>query len=203
MPMFVLVLGVLIAPLPGFVTGDLGVLAYLRATMLPLGIFALLIWVTTGTVRRWEIATWPGWAARAVLAPPVARDLVRARSRVVMLEHLALLLAAGEPAGDAVPAAIECVANPRLRASYASAKSSLDDGSPVAHALREAGLLHPDSGYPVVSAGEAAGRLAASLEHHVGMEDESLTQTYESIFEWIPRLVYCGVLALLASSFFL
>ena len=203
MPTCVLVLGVCIAPLPGFVSGDLGLLGYLRITLLPLGAFGFLAGMLAGAVRRWELATWPDLAARVVLVVPGLRTLVATRSQVVLLDTLSMLLAAGEPATDALSGAVQCVANPRLRAGYARAKGFLDAGKPVADALRDAGVLQDASGYPVVSAGEAAGRLADSIERHATAEDETLTQTYEFIFEWIPRFVYFVVLALLASSFFL
>ena len=200
MPVFVLVLGVFVAPLPGLFTGSVSAAGYVARTVVPLAALAVATQFCVAVLRRWELQIWPDWAARLVLAFPLAGDLVRLRARVAVLENLALLLEAGQPAGDAVPVAVECTANPRLRRGFEDASSNLHKGLSVADALRDAGLLDPREGYPQISAGESAGRLPTSLEHYASAEDERLTQSYELIFEWIPRLVYALVLAVLGAS---
>ena len=51
---------------------------------------------------------------------------------------------------------------------------------------------------PLVGAGEFSGSLDRMVEHHAEQLNDRLDLIDDALAEWLPRLLYFGVLALLA-----
>ena len=98
------------------------------------------------------------------------------------------------PLGGAVQAAIVDV---RLRGALARTGRAVAQGGAVSSGLRDAGLLTA-ADLAIVAAGEAAGRLDESLARVAASAGDRLADGYDLAAEWLPRLVYLAVVALIA-----
>ncbi len=160
-PMMVLLVGVVVGPLPKVVTSGAGAYGRLVGTNLAL-IAALVLgcvfglpWLMRNTrlgeeVRRlaWRLP----WPAR------IYRDHVRATFYAVLARNLG----AGLPVFEALGSAGAVTADARTEAAATSAGRAVGEGSELAPALVDAGLV-PSSERMMVVAGERAGTLDESL----------------------------------------
>jgi type II secretory pathway component PulF len=201
LPAFIFVLALFIAPLPALILGHMDAAGYLGATVGSLVKLAVLIYV---------LLRLPGWLRRG--PPPLSNALDRLLLRLPVfgrlqvrrqgtdfLGLLALALEAGLPAFDAVELAAGTVPNTVIRRSLAAVHDHLERGEPLAAALGHNPYLDATA-REYVATGEASGKLAEMLAHYTRLEGERLDLVEGEVAQWIPRLVYFAVLALLAYS---
>lgn len=200
MPALVLALAVFAAPLPALVGGSLSAAGYAASTAGVLAALAGFAALGVGAWRRGEAAGFSPAMAGLVSALPVAGGLAALDARATLLSGLAMLLEAGMPAAEALPRALAGVAQPSLRRAFAAAGAALGHGAGVAEALRDAGVLDARAGYPAVLAGEAAGRLADALARQAQALGDALESRLEVVAQWLPRIAYGIVGALIAGN---
>ena len=198
LPLLLLVLLTLIAPLPALVRGELDGGGYLLRTLLPLGGLALLLGLAVQAARRGRGRGLPGPLERLLLWLPGVGGMLRLRAQRDLLLNLALLLAAGRPAVDALREAAETVQSPTLRGAWLQAAARVEQGATVSAALADCGGLDRRAGVPLVGTGEFSGTLDRMVEHHAEELNARLDLLDASLAEWLPRLLYFGVLGLLA-----
>lgn len=201
-PIFLLVFAVFIAPVPLLFGGFISIPGYLGMTVVPLIVTAVVIGLTLRRVRYMEASDYPRWLADLLLKLPLLGRLMVRHARLDMLENLGLLLSAGLPAQKAVHAAVDAVINPVLRDRFRQALDALNAGSEVADALREGGVIDTAEGYPLLVAGEQAGKFDEMLTHYAEQELKRLEASYDFIAEWFPRFMYFFIVAWIASRFF-
>lgn len=199
-PVFLLVLVVFVAPFPALFAGSITAGGYLSRTLVPLMFVAVIGWLAIRWVGGLESRRYPAWLARTLGALPFVKSLVAQHARTDLLESLALFLSAGMAAQQALPAAIDVVSNPLLKARFRRAQSALESGEVVADALREGDVIDAREGYAILSAGEQAGRLDEMMTRYAAVESDSLDARYDVIAEWLPRIVYIFVAGLVVTQ---
>ena len=200
--MFLLVFVVFVAPFPALFAGSITVGGYLSRTLVPLILAAVFGWLVARWITQLESKEYPTWLAQCLLGLPIAKGLVTQHARTEVLESLALFLSSGLAAQQAVPAAIDAVANPMLKKRFRRAEVSLDSGEVVADALREGEIIDPHEGYPILSTGEHAGRLDEMMLRYATGESDKLDGRYDVIAEWFPRFIYFFVVGLVVVQIF-
>lgn len=192
-PALVLVLALLILPLPALLTGRLDPAGYLARTALPLVLlYVALRWF--GRAWRRLLSGEPGWLADQLL---VRLPIVRLRLRRDLLMTLQLALEAGIPALEALALARDGCVSGELRGRMVAAIRDVEQGAPLGRALADAALLPDGALAELLATGEHAGRLDEMLAHGVAGLDEQLRSRLETLAEWLPRLVYAGVVGIL------
>jgi general secretion pathway protein F len=202
LPGFVLVVGLLTGPLPGLVTGSLGIGGYLWKVISPLLVIGALVWAGL-RLPRWVRDSALEESVDTLLPriPLFGRMHVRRNARD-FFESLALMLEAGLPMLDALPLAVDTVSNTRMRRRFEALHAALEGGATFAQALH----LVPQVGDARVLAfaqtGEASGTLPEMLFRHVEMESADLARFHAQVAAWTPRVVYALVAIWMASGIF-
>lgn len=195
LPGFMLVLGLFIGPLPGLVTGSLSAGAYLGQVLWPLIVIGALVQMCLRL---------PRWLRDSALEEPVDAFLpqiplfgpmVVRRNARDFFENLALMLEAGIPMLEALPAATDTIANIRMRQEYETLISVMETGATFAQALHMLRQVGDARVLAFAQTGEASGTLPEMLLRHADMESASLAEFYTQIATWAPRIVY-GLVAL-------
>ncbi len=198
LPLALLVLLTLVVPLPALVGQAIDGATYLRRALLPLAALTGVALVTVRLARRRDGRDLAGPLERVLLRVPGLGRMLRLRAQRDLLLNLALLLAAGRPAVDALREAATTGRSPALRGAWLQAAEAVERGATVTEALRDAGGLDRRAGAPLVGAGEFSGTLDRMVEHHAEQLDARLDLVDDTLAEWLPRLLYFGVLGLLA-----
>ncbi|MDX1604965.1 MAG: type II secretion system F family protein [Candidatus Competibacterales bacterium] len=190
-PWVVLVIGLLVLPLPALFRGDIGPNGYLLRALLPP---VLLVAGLRGLRAGWRRlrAGASGLPIDLAVLPLLGRQLRRD-----LLAVLTLALRAGLPALEALALARDASASPRLRGRMVAAIGQVEHGLPVSQALARAGLFDDPAAQGLVATGEQAGRLEEMLEYHLGQLDRRLQERLDTLADWLPRLVYVLILAVL------
>ena len=189
LPGAVLVIAVLVLPLPALASGSLSAAGYVLRTVALLALVAASAMLVSGMLRLWRADGTPGWLTRLARALPVTATMSRLHQRADACERLALALACGLPARDALDGLRRAERNPVRRRALVRASGELGGGAGVAGALQAAGLLDAP-GYAIVSAGEGAGRLEDCLQRVAESAHDALDDRYDLLARWIPVLVY-------------
>lgn len=172
LPALVLGLALLIQPLPALVSGAIGVAGYAWAVTWPVLLIAAIV-----AVVRW-------------LGVPLYRPILVRSNLRDYFESLALMLEAGVPMLEALPAAVDTVSDEKIRRDLARVRQRIEKGEPFAAALD--GVPHLQ-GSPVLAfahTGEQSGTLPEMLMRHAAMESEAIAAFYEQVAAWVPRIVY-------------
>ncbi len=197
LPVLLLVLLALVAPLPALIAQEIDGSGYLRRALLPIASLAALAFLLTRVARRAQGQDLPMVLERLLLWIPGVGRMLRLRAQRDLLMNLALLLAAGRPAVEALREAAATVRSPVLRGAWVQAAAAVEAGATLTDALRDAGGLDRRAGVPLVGAGEFSGTLDRMVEHHAEQLNARLDLVDDALAEWLPRLLYLGVLGLI------
>lgn len=172
LPGATLLLALLIQPLPALVGGQLGLVGYLGAVLLPLSVLGMLGWLLlqlAGPAGQQRLARQAGFAAVCDRLP-VLGGWLRSRVSRDYAASLGLLLESGVALVEA-----EQQVRQGLSLSQALAAVPLHDGT-----LLRARLV----------AGEGSGLLGEALLAYARQQGEALASRQEQLAVWLPRLVY-------------
>ena len=200
--MFVLVVGVLLAPLPALISGTLTTGGYAFQALLPLVIVAAAIAASASAYRAWQLEGAPRWWWQFVALVPGAGAVAERAAYTRYLETLAMFLRSGLPALDALRECANCVTRAQLARSAKLAFTRASEGVMVAEALKGSGVMLDAADFAIVSTGEHAGRLDGALGNLASQYRNELDQTFDLIADWIPKLVYALIVAYLVVGFF-
>lgn len=195
LPAVILVLAVFVAPLPALYLGEISGTTYLLSTLGRLGLLLAGLYLLSHAWTRLGASGADNAVFRLLLRLPVIGGLVRRQQQRDFLHSLALLLAAGVPALDALAVAADSISHPTLRGEFGLAIDRVRAGSTVCEALTSSGALTDGDAAGLIRSGEYAGRLADMLEHHVRQLDEQLDLHYAMLAEWAPRIAYLLIIA--------
>ena len=194
LPFIVLIVGLLLAPLPGLVSGKIDAGAYLALTLLPVIMIMLTGKFISSNIQRKRAQDKPSLPDRLMALFPAGKRLLDDQITATFLNNLGLYLQAGVDADKALSWSIES-ANTSSRSQFRIALNQLRGGSTVSDALLGAGVLSQSSDYAEISSGEAAGQLHESILHRVSWYQEDIDLRWKVISEWLPRLIYAIVAA--------
>lgn len=199
MPLGMLVLGMFILPLPALVLGDLGGGEYLLKTLGPIITVVLVYRLVSNWRRSIQRSQDALWSDALLESTPVFGSLWTLENRRQLVNLLGLLLGAGLPADTALKTTIHALPNRLYRRRMAGAFDMLATGASLTDTLRRYGMLD-GLDKALIHVGEAAGSLDVTLAHLGRALDERAEREQAFVAEWIPRMVYFGVLAMLALS---
>jgi general secretion pathway protein F len=190
LPGFTLVLGLLLNPLPALFAATISVGGYFWQVLKPL-IFLYALLQVALRLPRWLHDTEAEDAIDAFVPkiPWIGPMLVRRNARD-FFQALAMLLEAGVPMFDALPPAVDTIANIRMRHQYEALVDAVRGGATFAQALRMLPYLANSRVLDFVQTGEASGTLPDMLYRHVQMETGDIDLFYEQLTTWVPRVVY-------------
>lgn len=190
LPAAVLILGWLTLPVPKLISGELSIFAYLAGN----GIILALIWLAWRWMARSD--GYPSFLDSFLHQRGPAGKLLWTYHRSRFLNALALLLEAGVPAREALLETVNSCRSPKLRVAWQGTINSLDGGETLANTLKVHRVLDA-TGYSLVDTGEASGKLVDMLKHERDRLADDLQLKLDILAEWLPRMIYVGVLLLL------
>ena len=194
LPLAVLAIGILVLPLPALVVGDLDATGYLAQTLAAAALVGLLLWLGVRAARALTRGALPAWMQTLPLVGPLLAEQVR----LVTLEQLHALLAAGVAAQAAVTTCRRAGAGGLQRRWLDALGARLRAGDGLAEALLDSGLLRRGDEHGLLASGEAAGRLEETLQRVLDGARGAFEGRLDLAAEWTPRLVYGVVVAVLA-----
>lgn len=202
LPLSILVLAMFIQPVPALVSGKITFINYLSATLgilLQLALFVFIVlhlssWFQHGFLRSFRHL----WDKIEINVPYFSHWLVRRNLRNFM-QSLGLMLEAGLPILEALPKAFQAVENTQLRQRLQTINTRLRKGDTFAEALSQVAGVGSVARQLILT-GEQAGSLADILLHYVKLETEAIALHDEMLVAWLPRIIYGGVIAMIAYS---
>ncbi len=198
LPLFVLALGLFLLPLPGLVSGNISATDYLVRALGPLLLLVVAAGATLRIFRRVAAEGISQLAGRLALGLPLLGPAFSQLSRLELAEGLCLLLNAGLPAQQALESALKALTNPAARRIYRPALSGLQQEG-LSAVLKKVGAVDAEE-YAILSASEAAGRIVDGLERVADRLRQGLNQRLDLASEWLPRVVYLIVVAVIAGG---
>jgi general secretion pathway protein F len=193
LPGFVLVTGLLTGPLPGLVMGSIGVGRYLWQVISPLLVIGGLVWAGQRVPRAIAGSSLEESVDALLPRVPIFGPKVVKRNARDFFESLALMLEAGLPMFEALPLAIDTIANTHMRRQYEALLPALEAGSTFAQALHFVPQIGDARVLAFAQTGEASGALPEMLLRHVELESAELASFYAQVAAWLPRVVYALV----------
>ena len=175
LPAFVLAIALVVQPLPALVSGTLGVMGYAWQVISPLLLIAAIV-----VVLRW-------------LGLPLYRPILVRSGFRDFFESLALMLEAGIPMFEALPAAIETVSDEATRRELTRVRQRVEKGETFAAALEGVPYLRGSPALAFAHTGEESGTLPQMLMRHAEVESAAIAAFYEQLAAWLPRIVYALV----------
>ena len=198
LPTFVLALALFLQPLPALVTGTIGLKGYAWQVISPALLLAAIVvvlrwlWMLGGESKR------KSFLQRIPLYGPI---FVRANLRD-FFESLALMLEAGVPMLEALPAAIATVIDGDIRGELTHVRHRVEQRETFAAALEDVSYLHGSPALAFANTGEQSGTLPEMLMRHAAMETEAIAGFYRELATWLPRVVYALVAIKVAMGVF-
>ena len=177
LPAAVLAIALVVQPLPALVSGAIGLGGYAWQVISPVIAIAVIVVLLRLLGNRLPIY-------RPIFLRANLRDF---------FESLALMLEAGVPMLDALPAATDTVSDPGIRRELAGLRRKIEKGETFAGALDEVPYLQGSSVLALAHTGEQSGTLPEMLMRYAAMETEAITSFHEQVAAWVPRIVYALV----------
>ena len=205
MPAGVFLLALIIEPLPGLVSGSLGVFAYLFQVLRPLLVVGAVLFAARWWFLRPVDAAKQKSASSHCSIPLLGRLIVRQNVRDYF-ESLALMLEAGLPMLDALPLALDTISEPPIRRDFSRVLPRVTKGATLSQAVADLGFLGcAHSRQRLISfihTGEQSGTLPEMLLRHTTMENSAINDSFELLATWVPRVVYALVALWMISGIF-
>lgn len=195
-PVATLTLALFIQPIPALVNGAIGGAGYLAQSAGPLVVLAALA-LTWLRLRTWFVSGegGPGRATleRVLIGVPVFGAMHVRRNARDFVDSLALLLHAGLPLFEALPAALETVDNSIVRRALATILPAVKSGRTLAQAVGALDLVDTAQLFAMVHTGEQSGTMPEMLQRHANAETVEINAFQMEIIGWGPRLFYALV----------
>lgn len=189
LPALVLGLALFIQPLPALVSGAIGVRGYAWQVIYPVLLIAAIVVVLRGLSMQGPTAKAKSLYQRVPIYGPI---FVRTNLRD-FFESLALMLEAGVPMLDALPAAVETVSDGDIRRELSRVRQAVEKQATFSAALEGVTYLRGSRALAFAHTGEQSGTLPEMLMRHATMETEDIGHFYEQLATWLPRIVYALV----------
>jgi len=178
LPVFVLGIALLVQPLPALITGAIGLAGYAWQV-----IATALVVVALAVVLRW--LAMHGGRGVPIYGPIFVRTNLRD-----FFESLALMLEAGVPMIEALPAAIDTATDDGIRRELNRVRRGVENRETFAGALAGVSYLQGSPALALAHTGEQSGTLPEMLMRYAAMETQAIMNFYEQVAAWLPRIVY-------------
>lgn len=196
LPLAVLLIASLVAPLPRYFAGG-GAAGYLFSALAPLAV-AFLLWragvfLLQARARRREARVIEGLPAdRLLLELPVVGEIERQMNLAEFAGLLGLLSGAGVPLNAALEACARAAPSSVYARGLMRCAGSIGQGRPLSSALLDESLW-PAPFVSAVVVGEKSGALEATLLRLGNEAREEHGRAVEKLGEWAPKVVYALV----------
>jgi general secretion pathway protein F len=189
LPAFVLGIALLVQPLPALVSGEIGAKGYAWQLTWPVLAIAAIV-----AVLRWLWTQGRNAKGKSLYqkVPFYGPIFVRSNLRD-FFDSLALMLEAGVPTLEALPAAIDTVSDGDIRRELTRVRQRVQHQETFANALQGVPYLQGSQVLAFAHTGEASGKLPEMLMRHAAMETEEIGRFYQQLAAWLPRIVYALV----------
>ena len=198
-PAFVLAIALVMQPLPALVAGTIGLMAFAWQVVFPILVIAAIV-----AALRWLAVHGVHSSGRSIhqRIPLYGPIYVRTNLRD-FLESLALMLQAGVPMLEALPAAIDTVSDGDIRRELGRARQAVEhQKKSFADALEGVSYLQGSPAIEFARTGEQSGTLPEMLMRHAAIETDAIGSFYEQLAAWLPRIVYLLVAIKVAAGIF-
>lgn len=199
-PAILLSISFFLQPLPALVGGSINGTEYLQ---LSLGRLLAILFLVSFVLSLPTILNKIGLKALVdqlqLQLPLFSKWFVRRQLNDFYL-NLSLLLGAGLAFAEALPKVVASIPNSALQARFSSALKHLNSGDSVTEILSTVTDIRGSTTLQVIGSSEHSGRLASGLQHIAQLEADDLNLQDEMLAEWLPRLVYAGVVIWIAKS---
>ncbi len=193
MPAGVFMLALAIQPLPGLVSGSMGVSAYLYQVLRPMIPVALVVFGV-----RWWLSRPAATASQKTASPwrsiPLFDKLIVRRNVRDFFASLGLMLEAGIPLLDALPLALDTIAEHSIKREFSRIAPRVAGGATLAQAIADSAFLggadSRERAVALIDTGEQSGTLPEMLLRHTTMESITIDASFEQLATWAPRVVY-------------
>jgi len=189
LPAVVLAIALFVQPLPALVSGTIGVKGYAWQVAWPVLLIACVVAVLRWLGSHGGDARGKSLYQRVPLYGPI---FVRSNLRD-FFDSLSLMLEAGVPMLEALPAAIETVSDGDIRRELTRVRQRVEHRETFIAALEGVSYLRGSRALAFAQTGEASGTLPEMLMRHAAMESEAIASFYEQVAAWLPRIVYALV----------
>jgi type II secretory pathway component PulF len=189
MPAAVLVIALLVQPLPALVGGNISLKAYVWQATWPILVIAALVVVLRWMGSRGGIAKGKSLYQKVPFYGPI---FVRSNLRD-FFDSLSLMLEAGVPTLEALPAAIDTVSDGDIRRELLRVQQRVERQETFATALEGVSYLQGSRALPFAHTGEESGKLPEMLMRYAAMETEDIARFHEQMATWVPRVLYALV----------
>ena len=204
LPFAILIIAFFVQPLPALISNEISRLDYLVVSVGRLFKIALFFyitvrlpfWLTHGRLRFIGLAN---LVYQLQFKLPLISSWLIKRQVNEFFRSLGLMLAAGMPILDALPKALNTIANPVLKLQFEPLMLATRQGSPLVDALLEVDEIDGRI-IQLLLAGEKSGKLAETMLHHTKIETGNIELQEDLLAEWIPRLFYFMVTVWVAYS---
>ena len=186
LPAFILALALAIPPLPALITGTLGMGGYVWQVAWPVLGIAVIVAIVRWLGNQSGDSRGKSFYQRVPIYGPV---FVRTNLRD-FFESLALMLEAGLPMLDALPAAIATVSDGDIRKELNRVRQAVEKRQPFSAALEKVPYLKGSRALAFAHTGEESGTLPEMLMRHGDIETEAIGEFYERLAVWLPRILY-------------
>ncbi len=107
---------------------------------------------------------------------------------------LGLMLEAGIPMLDALPLALDTIAEPSIKREFSRIAQRVAGGATLAQTLADSAFLGGadcrERVVALINTGEQSGTLPEMLLRHTTMETIAIDASFEQLVTWAPRVVY-------------
>lgn len=199
-PAILLTISLFLQPLPTLVGGSINGTEYLQ---LSVGRLLIIVFLISFVFSLPTLLNQIGLKAvldRLLLQLPLISKWLIKRQLNDFYLNLSLLLGAGMAFAQALPKAVASIPNSGLRAQFNSALKQVNSGDSVTKVLSTVASIRGTTILQVISSSEHSGSLAGGLQHVAQLEADNLNLQEDMLAEWLPRLVYAGVVIWIARS---
>ena len=196
-PISIFVLILLLTPLKALYFGEISATGYLVRTIGTLSLLFGGLYLLSASWTHLGNTGSDNALHRLLLSIPLVGRLIRTQQQRDFLDSLGMLLDSGVAAIEALGFAAKSISHPRLREEFAATANHCSEGKSMTEALQICGALPDSDAENLIRSGEFSGRLVEMVQHTVTKIDEQLDVSYQTISDWLPRVIYLLGLILL------
>ncbi len=195
-PVFLFHFAILILPFPAWFTTGNG-RAYLAQTLGVLAPVYLIVFLLVYAMQSRHGARWRSGVERVLELAPVLRGARRELALARLIAALEALLSAGVTIIEAWELAARASGSPRLLRVVLAWRPLLEAGRTPAEALSASGQF-PDLFANQYATAEMSGQTDQTLRRLHGYYLDSGTRRLRALAQWTPRVVYLGIMLMIA-----
>lgn len=205
LPAALFFLSLLIAPLPALYQQTIDFSDYFSQILLHLSVLFAAVYVLSH-VDGWMKRGKPWLGVKELysllqLHTPVLNNIYVQSQVIKYFNMLAVALNAGLPVIESLKLAQGSLDNVVIKNRFAKLQLQIEAGSTLGEAVSRISFIRPEM-KEAIKTGEYSGSLAGAVEQSVSFMAQFHRQDVDAVYEWMPRIIYFMVLAIMARGFF-